>query len=217
MPIEGFKPKDMVGIPWRVAFALQADGWYLRRDIIWHKPNPMPESVKDRPTTAHEYIFLMSKAERYYYDSEAVKEPYQYGRDHHRNMDIPPESHVPGAPIHKGLRRIGLDKKTELGGRNLRSVWTVPTAPYKGAHFATFPPDLIVPCVLAGCPPSGTVLDPFAGTGTTGLVAERFERKAVLNDLNDKYLKLMKQRNGQRSLLALASETGKEKCQGWKG
>ncbi len=256
MPIKGLKPKDMVGIPWRIAFALQADGWWLRRDIIWHKSNPMPESVKDRPTTAHEYIFLMSRAERYYYDYEAVKEPAQCG-DIPRNIDC--RYQVPGQPMHNGLRQAGikmkmpagwntesgthgtihkggrntsscysfkrqvneegkpgepnhhrLDRKDKeyVGARNLRSVWTVPTVPYKGAHFATFPPDLIVPCILAGCPRGGTVLDPFAGTGTTGMVAERFERKAILIDLNDKYLKLMKQRNGQRRLFMAGGLNG---------
>lgn len=166
----GLKNKDLVGTPWRVAFALQADGWWLRSDIIWAKPNPMPESVTDRPTRSHEYLFLLAKSERYFYDSEAVREPYRYGRDHPRNVDNPPESHVPGAPIHSGLRRSGNAERkygedadrpgSHLGrsipwqeegrGRNRRSVWEIATRPYPEAHFATFPPALIEPCVLAG-------------------------------------------------------------------
>jgi DNA modification methylase len=152
------KPKDLVGIPWRVAFALQADGWYLRQDIIWHKPNPMPESVKDRCTKAHEYIFLLSKSQKYYFDSEAIKEPTT-------------------------------DKRAP-GNRNKRSVWTVTTKPFKGAHFATFPLDLIEPCVLAGSPKGGVVLDPFFGSGTTGVVAEKNERRCVGIELNADYVKL---------------------------
>lgn len=156
------KHKDIIGIPWRVAFALQSDGWYLRQDIIWHKPNPMPESVTDRCTKAHEYIFLLSKAERYYYDGGAVME---------------------GAADNEK--------------RNRRSVWTVATRPYRGAHFATFPPDLIEPCILAGCPSDGTILDPFGGAGTTGVVAKKHGRKAILIELNPAYAEMARNRIDQ--------------------
>ena len=148
--------KQLQGIPWRVAFALQADGWYLRRDRIWHKPNPMPDSVTDRCTKAHEYIFLLSKSPRYYYNAEAIAEPAQCAGD----------------------------------PRNKRSVWTVTTKPFSGAHFATFPPDLIEPCIKAGCPKDGTVLDPFGGAGTTGMVAARLGRNAVLLELNAGYAEM---------------------------
>ena len=154
----GLKQKDLVGVPWRVAFALQADGWYLRQDIIWHKPNPMPESVQDRCTKAHEYIFLLSKNQKYYYDVEAIKE------DGHECR------------------------------KNKRSVWTVNLKPFKQAHFATYPPDLIEPCILAGCPKGGTVLDPFGGAGTTALVANRNDRNAVILELNDDYATIAKER-----------------------
>ncbi len=159
----GLKPKDLIGIPWRVAFALQADGWYLRQDIIWHKPNPMPESVTDRCTKAHEYIFLLSKSQRYYFDLEAMKE-----------------------------KATGSALANEK--RNRRSVWTVTTKPFKGAHFATFPPDLIEPCIKAGCPEGGTVLDPFGGSGTTGLVAQTWGRKFILCELNSEYAQMAQNR-----------------------
>jgi len=178
----GCKPKDLIGIPWRVAFALQADGWYLRQDIIWHKPNPMPESVTDRCTKAHEYVFLLSKSARYFYDAGAIAE----------------EGVVPaGTKAAKGsAERYALggvnarppEYKVYDGTRNRRSVWTVATQPYSGAHFATFPPALIDPCILAGCPVGGTVLDPFGGAGTTGLVADRLGRNAVLVELNPAYV-----------------------------
>ena len=161
LTVPALKNKDLIGIPWRVAFALQADGWYLRQDIIWHKPNPMPESVKDRCTKAHEYIFLLSKSAKYYCGMEAVKEPV--------TSKNPP---------------IG---NCTDGKRNLRSVWTVTTKPYKGAHFATFPPALIEPCVLAGAPHGGVVLDPFMGAGTTGVVALQNERRFVGIELNPVY------------------------------
>lgn len=185
----GLKPKDLIGIPWRVAFALQADGWYLRQDIIWHKPNPMPESVTDRCTKAHEYIFLLSKSQKYYYDNEAIKEPSsKFEKEGPRPKTQP-----------NGLRA---DDAKKLGGfqmqvtetRNRRSVWTVPTKPFKGAHFATFPPDLIEPCVLAGSPENGVVLDPFGGSGTTGGVAMKLNRKAILCELNPEYVGIMEQR-----------------------
>ena len=154
------KHKDLVGIPWRVAFALQADGWYLRQDIIWAKPNPMPESVTDRCTKSHEYIFLLSKSAKYYYDNEAIKERTVTRDDTNRDRDSTRLNNTPGRTRMAGL------KTNDYEMRNKRDVWTVPTRSYKGAHFATFPPDLITPCILAGCPPDGIVLDPFFGAGT---------------------------------------------------
>ena len=196
--IDHIGPKNLVGIPWRVAFALQADGWYLRSDIIWSKPNPMPESVTDRPTKAHEYLFLLAKSPRYYFDAEAVREDGEgYGRSvwekpqfksgditrHHGNGD----GHGTGAP-------------TMQGGRNIRSVWTITTQPYPGAHFATFPEKLVEPCVKAGCPSEGVVLDPFAGSGTVGRVANRLGRRAVLIDLSADYIDQAMLRNAQAPL-----------------
>jgi DNA modification methylase len=184
------KPKDLLGIPWRVAFALQADEWYLRQDIIWHKPNPMPESVTDRCTKAHEYIFLLSKSARYFYDAEAICEPSEG---------------VSGGPFsqktHEGRRSAmaggaEIGRPEDKGTRNRRSVWSVVTKPYKAAHFATFPPDLIRPCILAGCPTGGTVLDPFGGSGTTGQVAMEEGRNAILCELNADYVGLIRKRIG---------------------
>lgn len=206
------KGKDLIGIPWRVAFALQADGWYLRQDIIWHKPNPMPESVRDRCTKAHEYIFLLSKSARYYYDAEAIAEPLaesskaRLGQPNLKNQKG--SDRVPGKtngnmkavgprfgggkygdsddPAHQ--TKSGNEwKGSKSGKRNRRSVWTVTTKPFTGAHFAVFPPDLIEPCVLAGCPEGGTVLDPFGGSGTTGMVARKHGRNAVLIEINPEY------------------------------
>jgi len=177
----GLKPKDLVGIPWRVAFALQADGWYLRSDIIWAKPNPMPESVTDRPTKAHEYVFLMSKSARYWYDADAVKEtgtgqaPGNSG----------PHKYADMSGFHKHLGSIG--PRTT---RNRRTVWTIVTQPYHEAHFATYPEKLVELCVLAGCPVGGTVLDPFAGSGTTGAVAYRLGREFVGIELNPEYAEM---------------------------
>ncbi len=190
------KPKDIMGIPWRVAFALQADGWYLRQDIIWHKPNPMPESVTDRCTKSHEYIFLLSKSQRYYFDSDAIKEPAVGGTSKGNGRRLAEQAIARTGGIISG----GTDKST-LGTsadetRNRRSVWTVTTKPYKGAHFATFPPDLIRPCVLAGCPVGGTVLDPFGGSGTTGMVAQQEGRDAILIELNPNYVPLIENRCG---------------------
>jgi len=188
----GLAPKNLVGIPWRVAFALQADGWYLRQDIIWHKPNPMPESVRDRCTKAHEYLFLLAKSERYYFDADAIAEPASYPDDKRRPVGS------------KGAWQLDGREQRENGGgspyehdtttRNKRSVWTVTTKPFKGAHFATFPPDLIEPCILAGCPASGTVLDPFGGAGTTGVVAQRHGRNAILCELNQDYVEMAEKR-----------------------
>lgn len=183
------KPKDLIGIPWRVAFALQADGWYLRQDIIWHKPNPMPESVRDRCTKAHKYVFLLSKSERYYYDAEAVKEPavrtkgtVWFSNRRAKGMAVAASGNEGRVPSEQDAR-----KET----RNRRSVWTVATRPYKGAHFATFPPTLIEPCVLAGSRPGDIVLDPFGGSGTTAGVALAHGRKAILCELNPEYAALV--------------------------
>ena len=187
--VHGLKTKDLVGIPWRVAFALQADGWYLRQDIIWHKPNPMPESVKDRCTKAHEYIFLLSKSPKYYFDNEAIKEDAKYPQGPNSPQSIKKGKGEFGMDTRGGLSNIGA-----LAKKNKRSVWTVTTKPFKGAHFATFPKDLIEPCVLAGCPEGGTVLDPFGGSGTTGIVAAQHNRNAVLLELNQEYIDLAKQR-----------------------
>jgi DNA modification methylase len=182
--LDGFKSKDLIGIPWRVAFALQQDGWYLRQDIIWHKPNPMPESVRDRCTKSHEYIFLLSKSMKYYYDNEVIKED---------SISI----------VKKRTRKVGMGVGSNIGTkgsagnngkRNKRSVWTVTTKPFKGAHFAVFPMDLIEPCVLAGCPEGGTVLDPFGGSGTTGLVAQNNNRNAILLELNPEYIEIAESR-----------------------
>ena len=190
---DGLKPKDLIGIPWRVAFALQADGWYLRQDIIWHKPNPMPESVRDRCTKNHEYIFLLSKSPKYYFDNESIKEPVKEdwgtrdrtnGKYHNEGSGLQPHS--------------GLEKSYEMA--NKRSVWTVTTKPFHGAHFAVFPPDLIEPCVLAGSKPLDIVLDPFMGSGTTAAVAQRLNRKYLGCELNTDYEPLQKDRLKQPSL-----------------
>lgn len=170
---EGLKTKDLIGIPWRAAFALQADGWYLRQDIVWHKPNAMPESVTDRCTKSHEYIFLFSKSSSYYFDADAIKEPV--------------------------VSKKG-NSKNETGLRNPRSVWTVATRPYKGAHFATFPPDLILPCILAGAPEGGMVLDPFMGSGTTAMVARDNGRFGVGCELNPDYVELIRKRLGPENV-----------------
>lgn len=186
--VDGLKEKDLIGIPWRVAFALQADGWHLRQDIIWHKPNPMPESARDRCTKAHEYIFLLSKGPRYFYDHEAIKEPASQPRGEPKQV-----------AQHKQVV-LGQNKSGTLGTnygpetRNRRDVWTVTSKPYKGAHFATFPPDLIEPCILAGCPAGGTVLDPFGGSGTTAGVALANGRNAIMCELNPDYAALMPER-----------------------
>lgn len=196
----GLKPKDLVGIPWRVAFALQADGWWLRQDIIWHKPNPMPESVTDRCTKAHEYVFLLTKSAKYFYDNQSIMEPAKYGEQHANkatswgtNRKHPNKANVSEYAF-KGDNHTTSKMADGSYGRNRRSVWTVNTSPYKGAHFATFPPDLIEPCILAGCPVGGTVLDPFGGAGTTGLVAQRHGRNAVLCELNPEYAKMAGER-----------------------
>ena len=190
------KQKDLIGIPWRVAFALQADGWYLRQDIIWHKPNPMPESVRDRCTKAHEYIFLLSKKEKYYFDGEAIEEPVACDEATQRRKNKT-RNEERGKGDGNGTYHARGDAKPFSNWkptRNKRSVWTVTTKPFKGAHFATFPPALIEPCILAGCPVGGTVLDPFGGAGTTGLVAQRHGRNSILCELNPEYAKLAEAR-----------------------
>lgn len=220
------KPKDLVGTPWRVAFALQADGWYLRSDIIWAKPNPMPESVTDRPTKAHEYIFLLSKKASYYYDHEAIKDPpspdlIKQIEDGYNGQSIKDYlgSSVQDASATKGRiiqgYRNRIDKQRGHGrrhngfndkwdaltpteqaacGRNKRDVWNIAPANFPEAHFATFPPELIKPCILAGCPVGGTVLDPFGGSGTTGMVALELGRNAVLIELNPEYVNMIHDR-----------------------
>lgn len=187
----GLKSKDLVGIPWRVAFALQSDGWYLRQDIIWHKPNPMPESVRDRCTKAHEYIFLLSKSKSYYFDIDAIKEPASYpeGPRNIRPTKAADADSQNQFRIHENIHAVG-PKET----RQKRSVWTVATHCFKDAHFATYPPNLIKPCVLAGCRPGGTVLDPFFGSGTTGTVAEDLGRKYIGIELNPEYVEIAKKR-----------------------
>lgn len=190
------KPKDLVGIPWRVAFALQADGWWLRSDIIWHKPNPMPESVTDRPTKSHEYLFLLSKSARYYYDVDAIREPHIHaddprndGRRHTYAYDAKHNQ------VDPDRQRTKTDCVSfHPNGRNARSVWTITTRPYREAHFATFPPEMPRRCILAGSKPGDTVLDPFAGAGTTGLVADRLGRNFVGFDINPAYVEMARQR-----------------------
>ena len=194
--IEGLKEKDLVGIPWRVAFALQADGWYLRQDIIWQKPNPMPESVKDRCTKSHEYIFLMSKSPKYYYDYEAIKERAQNWGTRDRSNGKYTSGDVPiSGGAHGGLKgKEWEDQPT----KNKRSVWSVATKPYKGAHFAVFPTELITPCILAGSKEGDTVLDPFLGSGTTGYVCESLNREWIGVELNNDYVPLQQERVQQR-------------------
>ena len=223
----GLKPKDLIGIPWRVAFALQADGWWLRQDIIWHKPNSMPESVRDRCTKAHEYIFMLSKSARYYYDADAIKEPgvsettkmpdgwdtgpgahgtfHRDGREKGRKALPETQSNLATYRDKQrghGRRHAGFNDRWDALSReeqcalmrNKRSVWTVATAQFKEAHFATFPPNLITPCILAGCPEGGTVLDPFGGSGTTAEVALKNGRKFYLIELSADYIAIAKKR-----------------------
>lgn len=191
--LEGYKQKDLIGIPWMLAFALRADGWYLRQDIIWHKPNPMPESVKDRCTKSHEYIFLLSKSKKYFFDNEAIKEPVKQdwgtrdrtnGKYHNEGSGLQPHG--------------GLEKSYETS--NKRSVWSVNTKPYSGAHFAVFPQELIEPCILAGAPTNGIVLDPFMGSGTTAQVAQELGRQYIGCELNTDYKKLQDNRLAQQCL-----------------
>ena len=185
----GLKPKDLIGIPWRVAFALQADGWWLRQDIIWHKPNPMPESVKDRPTSAHEHIFLLAKSKRYFYDLEAIREAPKPGNTGRVRAPSKHKSHVDGSGYVQEERQYD-----EIKGANRRNVWSINTKPYKQAHFAVYPPELIEPCVLAGSAEGDTVLDPFSGAGTTGVVALAKRRKYIGIELNPTYAEMAARR-----------------------
>ena len=218
--VDGLKPKDLVGIPWRVAFALQADGWWLRQDIIWAKPNPMPESVTDRCTKSHEYLFLLTKSAKYHFDHEAIKEPIAESSKARLNQNIesqagsdrvPGKTNGPMKAVGSGIRFGGSkygdsdDPKhaTKSGNewvqspdakRNRRSVWTITTKPFKGAHFAVMPEALVEPCILAGCPQGGTVLDPFFGSGTVGVVAQRLGRQWIGCELNPEYIHIAQQR-----------------------
>jgi DNA modification methylase len=195
---EGLKPKDLIGIPWMVAFALRADGWYLRQDIIWHKPNPMPESVTDRCTKAHEYIFLFSKSQKYHFDASAIREPLA----NPERTNFQSGSRPNGENKDRNDNDLSVRSKDAVyENRNKRSVWTVTTKPYSGAHFATFPPDLIEPCILAGAPEGGIVLDPFMGSGTTAHTALRAGRQYVGCELNGEYIKLANERLKQGFLL----------------
>ena len=187
--LDGLKEKDLIGIPWMLAFALRADGWYLRQDIIWHKPNPMPESVRDRCTKSHEYLFLLSKNKKYYYDNESIKEPAKdwgtrdrtNGKYHNKGTGLQPHS--------------GLSKSYPT--KNKRSVWSITNKPYKGSHFAVFPPDLIKPCILAGSQVNDIILDPFMGSGTTAMVAKELGRYYIGCELHEDYGNLIKNRIGE--------------------
>lgn len=190
--VKDLKPKDLIGVPWTLAFALRSAGWYLRQDIIWAKPNPMPESVTDRCVKSHEYLFLLSKSQRYYFDHRAIQEPGSNRRSGNKTHKLVTEYEQSGQDFHRckaGLLKLGAREK-----RNKRSVWTVTPKPFKGAHFATFPPDLIEPCILAGSKPGDVVLDPFFGAGTTGLVAKRLGRKYIGIDINQDYCDMARYR-----------------------
>ena len=211
IPAAGLKHKDLIGIPWRVAFALQADGWYLRQDIIWHKPNPMPESVRDRCTKAHEYLFLLTKSERYFWDAEAMREPFasEYSTDAIEKAGGAGGERPDGDNFNKEARKNGaMTPRTRAeraallnpAGRNRRSVWTVPTQPYSGAHFAVFPAALIEPCILAGSRPGDLVIDPFMGSGTTAQVAQALGRQWIGCELNPEYAPLQQARTAQAAL-----------------
>lgn len=190
---EGFKPKDLMGIPWRVAFALQDDGWYLRQDIIWSKPNPMPESVRDRCTKAHEYLFLLSKSERYYFDADAIAE--SLADSSVQRLSQPSLAQQTGSARVPGKTNGAMKAVGQVDGtRNKRSVWTIPTQPFKEAHFATFPPALVEPCIRAGSRAGDTVLDPFLGAGTTALIAEREGRQWIGCELNPEYAAIAERR-----------------------
>lgn len=197
---DGLKPKDLIGIPWMLAFALRADGWYLRQEIIWAKPNPMPESVTDRCTKSHESIFLLAKSEKYYCDMGAIAEPSIYPDDNRKaraKQATYDGATGEGGQVYSSINPSGAKTYPE---RNKRSVWTVATTPYKGAHFATFPPALIEPCILAGAPAGGVVLDPFYGSGTTGQVSQALGRKYIGCELNPAYKNLQDARTCQPSL-----------------
>ncbi len=215
----GLKPKDLVLMPARVALALQADGWWLRSEIVWHKPNPMPESVTDRPTSAHEKLFLLAKGARYFYDAQAVRVPRthpnrpKFRPGSYRDQGSAPQnnSHKSDKPRGHSRRHAGVNDRwdampkaeQQAMGANLRNVWTISTDSFPEAHFATFPPKLVEPCIKAGCPVRGTVLDPFGGSGTVGLVAERLNRDAILIELNPEYAEMAERRiYGDAPLLA---------------
>ena len=185
--LEGYKSKDLIGIPWLLAFALRKDGWYLRQDIIWHKPNPMPESVKDRCTKAHEYIFLLSKSKNYYYNNEAIKEPVKQDWGTRDRTNGKYHNEGTGLQPHSGLTKSYTKK-------NKRSVWTVTKKPYKGAHFATFPPELIEPCIKAGSEVGDIILDPFMGSGTTAMVSKMLDRYYIGCELHEDYGDLIQER-----------------------
>ena len=185
--LEGYKSKDLIGIPWMLAFALRKDGWYLRQDIIWHKPNPMPESVKDRCTKAHEYIFLLSKNKNYYYNNEAIKEPVKQDWGTRDRTNGKYHNEGTGLQPHSGLTKSYTKK-------NKRSVWSVTKKPYKGAHFATFPPELIEPCIKAGSEVGDIILDPFMGSGTTAMVAKMLDRYYIGCELHEDYGNLIQER-----------------------
>lgn len=191
----GVKTKDLIGIPWMLAFALRNDGWYLRQDIIWHKPNPMPESVKDRCTKAHEYIFLLTKSKKYFYDADEIKKDAigDTQRDGFRGGDG--TRYTNGRSFDNSAEAItGGGSKDGYDKRNKRSIWTISTKPYAEAHFATFPPELPTLCIKAGCPKNGVVFDPFAGSGTTLAVAKELGRKFIGIELNPEYVKLIEKR-----------------------
>jgi DNA modification methylase len=185
--LEGYKSKDLIGIPWLLAFALRKDGWYLRQDIIWHKPNPMPESVKDRCTKSHEYIFLLSKNKNYYYNNEAIKEPVKQDWGTRDRTNGKYHNEGTGLQPHSGLTKSYTKK-------NKRSVWSVTKKPYKGAHFATFPPELIEPCIKAGSEVGDIILDPFMGSGTTAMVAKMLDRYYIGCELHEDYGNLIQER-----------------------
>jgi DNA modification methylase len=217
---DSLKPKDLIGIPWRCAFALQADGWYLRSDIIWSKPNPMPESVRDRPTRSHEYLFLLSRSARYFYDADAIAEPVvKLGTPGHlkggsgrragtreglrgRVVGMGKNYHLPANAAGRRMventqlrRNEGMPHDQAFGmTRNRRTVWTITPMPFKGAHFATFPEKLVEPCILAGSRPGDVVLDPFSGAGTTVIVAERLGRTGIGIELSPEYVRLSETR-----------------------
>lgn len=190
MPIDGLKPKDLVGAPWRVAFALQADGWWLRSDVVWEKPNPMPESVRDRPTRAHEYVFLLAKSERYHYDAMAIAEAATMRPSGNKARTFGGE--VGDRPNDHLARGVSWDGSKTT--RNARTVWKIAPQNFKGAHFATFPEELARRCVAAGCPVGGTVLDPFFGAGTVGLVAAKSSRSSIGVEINPEYAQMAAQR-----------------------
>ena len=204
-PRSGLKPKDLVGIPWRVAFALQADGWYLRSDIIWAKPNPMPESVTDRPTKAHEYVFLLSKSPRYFYDADAIKEDASTPGGRAGYSGYSARAKAMGREP-SGNEAPGAEKVLNSPHRNKRTVWTVTPKPYAGAHFACWPPALVTPMILAGSRVGDLVLDPFMGSGTTAQVAQDLGRDWLGCELNPEYLELQKKRTAQMGLLGMAGD-----------